>query len=54
LRGLWRQLEVVDIDEGTLRHFSVEADAQTHATVPDLVSGVHVSWRKILSFSILA
>jgi hypothetical protein len=32
----------------------VEADFETHATVADLLSPAHVSWRKTLSFSILA
>src|SRR6516165_7426351 len=32
----------------------VEADCETHATVADLLSPAVVSWRKILSFSILA
>ena len=31
-----------------------EADCETHATVADLLSPAVVSWRKILSFSILA
>ena len=31
-----------------------EADCETHATVADLLSQAVVSWRKILSFSILA
>jgi hypothetical protein len=32
----------------------VEADFETHATVADLLSSAVMSWRKTLSFSILA
>jgi hypothetical protein len=49
----WRELHLDQFWSTRLGVF-VEADFETYATVADLLSAALVSWRKALSFSILA